>query len=54
VAEAVLGHRVLLDIDRQLRGVTAEAVIDGLQASVDAPPIDAGQRPAGAKGAGAP
>ncbi|MGZ6372332.1 MAG: AAA family ATPase [Candidatus Limnocylindria bacterium] len=52
VAEAVLGHRVLLDIDRQLRGVTAEAVIDGLLASVDAPPLDAGQR--SGKGAGAP
>ena len=48
VAEAVLGHRVLLDLDRLLRGVTVEAVIDGLLAAVDAPPLD------GAKGTEAP
>jgi MoxR-like ATPase len=41
VAAAVLGHRVLLDLDRQLRGVTVEAVIDGLLTAVDAPPLDA-------------
>ena len=51
MAEPVLGHRVLLDIDRQLRGVTAEAVIDGLLASVDAPPRAADQRSAESGGA---
>lgn len=48
VAAAVLGHRVLLDLDRQLRGVTVEAVIDGLLGAVDAPPLD------GAEGTSAP
>ncbi|MDP9269969.1 MAG: MoxR family ATPase [Chloroflexota bacterium] len=48
VAEAVLGHRVLLDLDRLLRGVTVEAVIDGLLAAVHTPPLD------GAEGTGAP
>ncbi len=38
VAAAVLGHRVLLDLDRQLRGMTAESVIEDLLAVVEAPP----------------
>ncbi len=38
VAAAVLGHRVLLDLDRQLRGMTAESVIEDLLAAVEAPP----------------
>jgi MoxR-like ATPase len=50
VAGAVLGHRVLLDLDHQLRGVTPEAIIDGLLDSVDAPPLDAGQVSSGSEG----
>ena len=42
VARAVLGHRVLVDIDRQLRGVSAEDVIDELLGSVAAPPLEDG------------
>jgi MoxR-like ATPase len=38
VAPSVLAHRVMLDVDRQLRGATAEAVIDELVAQVAAPP----------------
>ncbi len=38
VAPAVLGHRVLLDLDRQLRGATAEQVIAELLDSAEAPP----------------
>jgi MoxR-like ATPase len=35
---AVLGHRILLDIDRQLRGSTAEDVIEGILDDVPVPP----------------
>jgi len=35
---AVLGHRVLLDIDRELRGSTVDGVIDAVLASVAVPP----------------
>jgi MoxR-like ATPase len=38
VARAVLGHRILLDLDRQFRGATSEQVIDELLVSVEAPP----------------
>ncbi|HYL40654.1 MAG TPA: AAA family ATPase [Candidatus Binatus sp.] len=38
VAPAVLGHRVLLDLDRQLRGATTEQVIAELLESIEAPP----------------
>jgi MoxR-like ATPase len=38
VAPAVLGHRVLLDFDRELRGMSATTVIGDLLASVEAPP----------------
>jgi MoxR-like ATPase len=38
VAPAVLGHRVLLEFDRELRGMSATAVIDELLAAVEAPP----------------
>ncbi len=38
VAMAVLGHRVLLDLDRQLHGATTEQVIGELLATVEAPP----------------
>ena len=37
---AVLGHRILLDIDRQLRGSTAEDVIAAILDSVAAPPVE--------------
>jgi len=36
---AVLGHRIILDIDRQLRGSTTEDVIEGVLGSVPAPPV---------------
>jgi MoxR-like ATPase len=36
---AVLGHRILLDLDRQLRGSTAEDVIESVLGSVSAPPV---------------
>jgi len=39
LAPAVLGHRILLDFDRQLRGSTAEDVIDSVLASVAVPPV---------------
>jgi len=39
VASAVLGHRVLLDFDRELRGMSAAAVIGDLLATVEAPPV---------------
>ena len=35
---AVLGHRVLLDIDREIRGSTVDGVIDAVLGSVAAPP----------------
>ena len=35
---AVLGHRIVLDIDRQLRGATADDVVDAVLGSVPAPP----------------
>ncbi len=38
---SVLGHRIILDLDRQLRGATAEDVIDAVLASVPAPPVEA-------------
>ena len=50
IAGPVLAHRVLLDIDRQLRGATAEAVIDEILAAVDAPPVETDQRAAGTPG----
>jgi MoxR-like ATPase len=37
---AVLAHRILLDIDRQLRGGTTDDVIEGILRDVDAPPIE--------------
>ena len=39
VAAAVLGHRVLLEFDRELRGMSASAVIGELLTSVEAPPV---------------
>jgi MoxR-like ATPase len=38
VVEPVLGHRVVVDLDRGLRGVTEHAVLDAVLASVPAPP----------------
>jgi len=45
---AVLGHRIMLDIDRQLRGSTAEDVLDDVLGSVPVPPVEsaAAGRPA--------
>jgi MoxR-like ATPase len=37
---AVLAHRILLDIDRQLRGATAEDVIEAILNDVAVPPIE--------------
>ena len=48
VAMAVLGHRVLLDLDRQLHGATTEQVIAELLASVEAPPHGVDQPASGA------
>jgi MoxR-like ATPase len=45
---AVLGHRIILDIDRQLRGATAEDAIEAVLDSVAAPPVPvvSAERPA--------
>ncbi len=48
VAMAVLGHRVLLDLDRQLHGATTEQVIGELLATVEAPPRGLGHSTSGA------
>jgi MoxR-like ATPase len=42
VAPSVLAHRVMVDVDRQLRGATAEDVIDDVLARVAAPPAQGG------------
>ncbi len=47
MAAAVLGHRVLLDLDRQLRGMTAESVIEELLATVEASPAAGLEQAAG-------
>jgi MoxR-like ATPase len=36
---AVIGHRIMLDIDRQLRGSTTDDVIEAVLESVAAPPV---------------
>jgi MoxR-like ATPase len=36
---AVLGHRILVDIDRQLQGTTADDLVDSILASVAVPPV---------------
>jgi MoxR-like ATPase len=41
VAPAVLGHRLQLDLDRQLRGATVDAVVDEILATVPVPPLRA-------------
>jgi MoxR-like ATPase len=48
VAPAVLGHRVLLDLDRQLHGATTDEVIVELLGSVEAPPQGVDRPAAGA------
>ncbi len=40
LAPFVLGHRIVLDIDRQLRGATTEDVIADVLGSVPAPPVE--------------
>jgi MoxR-like ATPase len=42
IAPAVLAHRLLLDVDRQLRGATAEGVVAELLAGVPVPVAEAG------------
>jgi MoxR-like ATPase len=42
IAAAVLGHRLQIDLDRSLRGLSAEAVLDEVLGSVPVPPIAAG------------
>jgi MoxR-like ATPase len=39
VAPAVLAHRLVVDIDRSLRGATAESVLDDLLGRVPVPPL---------------
>ena len=42
---AVLGHRIVLDIDRQLRGATSDDVIEAILGSVAAPPVEIAAEP---------
>jgi MoxR-like ATPase len=37
VAHAVLDHRILLDLDRELRGATPEGVVDAVLSEVPVP-----------------
>jgi len=39
IAPAVLTHRLVVDLDRSLRGATAEATMEAILASVPAPPV---------------
>ena len=39
VAPAVLAHRLVVDLDRSLRGATAESALAGILASVPVPPL---------------
>jgi MoxR-like ATPase len=39
VAEAVLAHRLVVDLEQGLRGATAEAVLEEILATVPAPPV---------------
>ena len=41
IAPSVLAHRVIVDVDRQLRGATAEGVVEDVLARVAAPPDQA-------------
>ena len=34
-----LGHRLVLDVDRQLRGTSVEGVLEEIAANVAAPPV---------------
>ncbi len=40
LAPAVLGHRILLDVDRELRGATPERVVAEVLERTPAPPVD--------------
>ena len=42
VAQAVLAHRLMVDLDRGLRGATAESVLATILGSVPVPPVSAG------------
>jgi MoxR-like ATPase len=41
IAPAVLPHRLVVDLDQGLRGVTADAILDEILATVPAPPVRA-------------
>jgi MoxR-like ATPase len=43
VAQAVLAHRLVVDLDHSLRGATAETALDELLATVPAPPVADGR-----------
>jgi MoxR-like ATPase len=43
LAIPVLGHRLLIDPDRSMRGATAQAVVESVLAEVPAPPVSAVQ-----------
>jgi MoxR-like ATPase len=42
IAPAVLTHRLVVDLDRSLRGATAEGAMAGILAAVSAPPVGTG------------
>jgi MoxR-like ATPase len=42
VAEPVLAHRLVIDLDRSMRGATARTVLDAVLAAVAAPPVGDG------------
>jgi MoxR-like ATPase len=39
IAESVLAHRLVLDLDRALRGASVEAAVQAVLASVPVPPV---------------
>jgi hypothetical protein len=47
VAEPVLAHRLVLDLDRALRGASVRSVVEAVLADVPAPPVVAPVGPSG-------
>jgi MoxR-like ATPase len=43
VAPAVLGHRLVVDLDRSLRGATADSALAAVLDRVPVPPLTEGQ-----------
>jgi MoxR-like ATPase len=43
MAEPVLAHRLVVDVDRSVRGATAAGAIESILASVPAPPLPDGR-----------